>query len=228
MPRALYKKLRSSRRPNNDPCIMTARAAEQSSYQVSDFVLCRECEQRLSRNGESYVMGLLPKGGGRFPLLEALQRSHAYEKRDDWAVYHAIDSPQINREQLIYFGISIFWRASVYTWRLKGRKPIRIELGSRYNEELRLYLLGQTLVPERAHLIARVCTDLAGRNFMFPPIESTGRGPRRFGFFACGLDLGFCITKTPSEELQLLSVTRWPDQPILTFDWEKDPRWAFE
>jgi hypothetical protein len=54
MPRALYKKLRSKGKGNNDPCVVTARDFRRSSGQYTDYVFCKKCEDRL--NVEAKIM----------------------------------------------------------------------------------------------------------------------------------------------------------------------------
>jgi len=51
--------------------VATLKGTRQSSYQVRDYVLCRDCEQLLSREGEDYVMRLIHQDG-RFPFLDLL------------------------------------------------------------------------------------------------------------------------------------------------------------
>ena len=48
-------------------------AQRQSSYQITDYVFCGDCEHRLNVNGEQYVLGLVARQNLDFPLLDLLQ-----------------------------------------------------------------------------------------------------------------------------------------------------------
>jgi len=224
LPRSLFKKLRSQGKRNNDPCIVTAREFRRSSWQYTDYVFCKECEGRFNDCGENYVMRMLP-GKTRFPLLEVLDNARPFRQGPGWKAYRALDTPSIDRTQLAYFAISVFWRASAHTWTLNGRGPIQIDLGSEYNDKLRRYLLGETSVPPQANLSVSVCTDLMSRKLMNPPTAHETHRPRSFGFLACGVDFDFCISKTAPSWAQRLSLMTKPDQIIISYDGEKYPKW---
>ncbi len=73
MPRALYRMARGKgTRGNQDPYVVRRTENKPSSHQVTDYVFCSDCEQRLNKNGEKYVMSLVMVRDGRFPLLETL------------------------------------------------------------------------------------------------------------------------------------------------------------
>jgi hypothetical protein len=65
-------------------------------------------------------------------------------------VYSASELPAIDVGQLVYFCSSVFWRASVSGWSLFGKKFEPINLGNKYQEKLRRYLLGEDAFPETA------------------------------------------------------------------------------
>jgi hypothetical protein len=224
MPRSLYKKLRSKGKGNNDPCVVTARTFRRSSWQYTDHVFCKKCEDRFNLGGEDYVMSILPNQTG-FPLLEILERAQPFRQKDDWKAYTAAETPTIDRTQLSYFALSVFWRASAHRWTLKDHAPIEIELGKLYNEGLRRYLLGETEVPTQANLSVSVCTDLMSRKVMNPPTAHVKNGLRSFGLFACGVDFDLCISKSAPSWAQHLSVLRKPDQMIVSYDPARHPRW---
>lgn len=62
LPRALYRMARGGgAKGNQDPFVVTRQERKQRSHQTRDYLLCRDCEQLLSRNGEAYVMRLVTK-----------------------------------------------------------------------------------------------------------------------------------------------------------------------
>jgi hypothetical protein len=225
VPRSLYKKVRTSGQRNNDPLVLTAKSRRPSSHQLQDYLLCRDCEHLFNVNGENYVMRLA-LASGRLPLLDILDKITTPVQTNEWKSYSAADTPQIERDKLAYFALSVFWRASVHTWHNEDGSTVRIELGTRYNEEIRKYLLGQTLVPAHAHLKVNVCTDQVHQNMFFPPAANVKNKLRLFGFVACGIDFRFGIGKSVPGFLQRLSILKKPEQWITVYDCSKHQTWS--
>ena len=145
LPRGVYVHSRGPR--DSLPYIATARGEHPSQHQYKQHLLCSECEERFNENGEKYVLGLMNSRNQNFPLRNILNQSRATASAH-WSQYSAKDTPTIDREKLAYFGLSVFWRASVATWKdASGISEIRINLGEKYNEEIRRYLLGETGFP---------------------------------------------------------------------------------
>ena len=51
LPSSLYKKSRWVNSQNPNPALLSGRGMVQTSKQIRDYVLCRDCEQLFSRNG---------------------------------------------------------------------------------------------------------------------------------------------------------------------------------
>ena len=79
--------------------------------------------------------------------------------------------------RLLYFGVSVFWRASVAPWKDRGRNLRLISLG-RYEEEFRRYLLGEVQFPAKAALILHISKEVVPEMTVAFP-----RTNRDFGFF---------------------------------------------
>ena len=56
----------------------------------------------------------------------------------------------MNIEKIGYFCVSVFWRASVCDWESSGEKYEAINLGAKYQEQIRQYLLSTADLPENA------------------------------------------------------------------------------
>src|ERR1700722_10196552 len=124
---------------------------------------------------------------------------------------------------LAYFAISVFWRASVKTW-YGDSDEVRIVLGTKYNEQIRLYLVGKTSVPPTARLTLGVCTDNLYQNMFSAPSITDPPKDRVFGFLVCGLDFRFAIGKSDPANLEKLSLLTKPEQWISTGDCTKYQR----
>lgn len=215
MPRALYRMARGSgTEGNQDPHVLTAKERKSSSHQIKDRVLCGECEQRFSKNGEDYVMRLVTKRSGQFPLLDMLAAVPTALKMPKWTAYSAGDTPGIDRAKIAYFALSLFWRASVHTWIQHSGERTRIDLGKKYDEEIRRYLLGETPIPENANLLVAVCTDEVSQKSFFAPEENQKAKDRSFGVMVRGIFFLFRITRTPAAWQARLSMVNTPYELI--------------
>src|SRR5438552_6013050 len=55
------------------PIIINSRVIMHSSRQTKDFLLCRECDNLLSKNGENWIIPKLARQNGQFLLADHLQ-----------------------------------------------------------------------------------------------------------------------------------------------------------
>jgi hypothetical protein len=215
MPRALYRMARGSgQKGNQDPHVLSAKGRKPSSHQIKDYVLCHDCEQRFNRNGEDYVMRLVTKRNGQFPLLDTLNATATTLIGKKWTAYTASQTPSIDRAKIAYFALSVFWRASVHTWVQESGEKTRIDLGTKYNEEIRRFLLGETPIPKNTNLLVAVCIDEESQKTFFVPGENEKVKDRSFGVMVRGLFFYFRITRTPALWQARLSMVNTPHEPI--------------
>ena len=74
MPAALYRATRNAAAVNPNPAVITSRGTVQTSQQMQDFLLCKDCEELFNKNGEKYVMSQVNRSG-KFPLLGTLRKA---------------------------------------------------------------------------------------------------------------------------------------------------------
>lgn len=79
--------------------------------EITDFILCFDCEHRFSRHGESEVLGHL---AGKIvdkpsPLLAKLQLLTVLEQDASLKSYCGADAG-LNMDMFAYFALSIIWR----------------------------------------------------------------------------------------------------------------------
>jgi hypothetical protein len=227
LPRALYRMSRGAgRKGNQDPHVLRRTEQKSSSFQVKAPLFCRECEQRLSTNGENYVMPMVTQKDGRFPLLEILTAAAARSKTPAYRGYSKMETPEIDRAKIAYFAISIFWRASIHTWKADNGEEIRLDLGKHYNEEMRRYLLGEIPLPKHAFLITTACADLVSQQNFFMPGENKKIKDRSYGVGLRGLFLLFRISKTPPEWHVDKSMINNPREWIAVWDCFANKVWS--
>lgn len=189
MPKALYKMLLSPGDVNRHPVIVTAHLSVRSSHQVKAALLCRNCEQLLSANGEDWVMKHVCRGND-FPLLDTLRQVPCDAAKDGIEVYSCARRADIDIRSLAHFAVGILWKAAVHDWKLVGGpSPTRIQLGT-YSEVLRRYLVGLTTFPGDFALSVTTCTDFYSQQAVFDPAiaKSGAEAPyRQFFFLARGV-----------------------------------------
>lgn len=162
LPAAIYRQLRgSSSGSDPNPVIITSSRALTSSMQVSSHFLCRDCDARFSMQGENYVVTQCARGNGSFKLRELLQNASplGVDEISRTAVYDVQHLLGSNVDQYVYFAASVFWRASAHKWSMGGERIRQISLGEKYQEQFRLYLLGQAAFPENARVYVHISSE---------------------------------------------------------------------
>jgi hypothetical protein len=195
MPAGMFRRLRSDEESPH-PTLMTPRGSRSSSDQIRDNVFCGECEQRLHKNGEDYVLRMAATKDG-FRLLETLLPTTSNSGKE-WLRSTHTDSPGVRRDHLAYFGLSVFWRAAVHHWPGADRpgRTVKIELGEKNTEILRRFLMGEGVVPATMNLMLFVLTDKLSQGVIYLPSQSSKQNFRwGYGFVACGYMFNLLLGK---------------------------------
>jgi len=203
LPRALYKALRDDHGDGNpNPVTITPKRATQSSRQQTTRLLCHDCEQRFSRNGERWVLSNCLKADRTFPLRELLdlqQPDHSAPGQPT-RIYHAVSIPAIDTSALAYFGASMFWRYSVYPWGTDGSYTVKL---GPFEEGFRQYLVGDAAFPDSAALWVLVREPSLVDRLTYTPTTGKGSGAYSHRFpmpgFIFMLWVGNRITDTHRE-----------------------------
>jgi hypothetical protein len=140
MPAAIFAQLRTPAAKNPHPVLMTSDVSLISARQIKDYVLCGDCEQLFSRKGESWVLANMYRPTG-FKLQDSLIGAWPVHAEPNIAVYAGNSIPGIDMDALVYFAMSIFWRAAVHQWRIGSGNSEPLKLGSA-QEGIRKFLLG--------------------------------------------------------------------------------------
>jgi hypothetical protein len=128
------------------------RIALQSNEQVRKHLLCDSCEQLFQKNGENHVLHLYSRTQSSFPLRDKLLKSESSSTHDGKRTYQSKDLPAgVRWSDFRYFAASIFWRGSVANWGV-GLAHYKGALGTKYEEVLRKFLLGQGEYPSEMML----------------------------------------------------------------------------
>jgi len=176
LPAGVYRVIRDETQDNPDPLKFNDDAVFQDSKQVSDYLLCRECELRLNKNGEHWFLANCWRKN-RFLIASALDSATVAASSEEIKVYHAAEIPKLNVAALTYFATSMFWRASAHRWKIAGKEGRGIELGP-YEEQLRKFLMDETRFPENCVLWVSVPETLTP----FVHLSLTPYGGRKGGY----------------------------------------------
>jgi hypothetical protein len=191
LPKRLYSMNMAKTLKNPNPVTLSHGKAKQISDQLRGYTFCAQCENRLSKNGEQWVLAHLPRDyKDPFPLQDALIPAAPSIIGDNINIYEGRNLAAFDMDQLIYFGISVFWRGACREWKSsKGAIAPPVDLGE-YYEPIRQFLLGGPF-PQNVHIVVLVHNLKPVWNAAIP----VQRGKNGYGdfywFYANGL--GFML-----------------------------------
>ncbi len=118
--------------------------ARQTSKQAASHLLCCKCEELFSKNGEQWVVRHAAQSETHLPLRSLILEGLPTPVIDGTLWYFNAEEIQgVNVDALVYFALSVIWRAGARSWELDGKRIPALSLGP-YSEILRSYLLGET------------------------------------------------------------------------------------
>jgi len=161
MSKGIFAQLRTPTAKNPHPVLMTPQVSVISSQQLRDYAFCSDCEQRFNRNGESWVLANMARMNG-FKLQDALIQAGPVVVHPTIALYAGAAIPSIDMDALVYFAMSIFWRAAVQEWKSIDGLTTRLDLDG-HEEEIREFLLGGVAEPAGTASSAYPARGTSGR-----------------------------------------------------------------
>jgi len=132
------------------PVRMTATEITATNIEVTAPLLCQECEDRLNRDGENWLLPKLATIDQKFPFYDLVVAVPPDTAGEDFAAYACSRNEKIGFRKLTNFAVGVFWKASVHSWE-EGKTTPMIQLG-KYEERLRLFLMRKAQFPEKASL----------------------------------------------------------------------------
>jgi hypothetical protein len=193
LPKRAYSMNMARSLKNPNPVRIAHGMAMQVSDQLRGPTFCEDCERLFSTNGEQWTLGNLPKDYKEpFPLQDALVPEAPIVIAHNINVYAGSKIAAFDLEQLIFFGMSIFWRAASRQWKSsQGAIAPAVDLGEHY-EPIRKYLLGGPF-PDDVFLSISIHSRKPVPSAMFPVLEAENQaGKRLYWFYIDGL--GFRLT----------------------------------
>lgn len=235
LPKALYRMCRSTRANPNPVATGTGRAYL-TSAQATTKLLCDSCEQRLSRLGETYVVGGCYRPNAKFLIRDVVSAAEPEGIVRGQPYYHATRLSGLNVDALRFLAASVFWRASAARWVAPAQDPFQNALG-RYESAFRQFLLGEATFPTAARLmISMSCETDPPLMLTFPRVQR-GFGYHSHDFYIPGLHFFLVIGnrlpleiatpfKNRYDEIPIFSVNSRVDGAfsVLAREWRSNPR----
>lgn len=167
--------------------IITATGTLKTQVQMKQPLLCRDCEGRFDKGGESHVLEMIaPKSRRAFPLHDRMRIAYPRDSDPSISRFYGPDFG-LDMDKFAYFAISVVWRLAATQWEMQDNSQTRpLNLGS-FQENMRRYLLGETPLPSDMAVIVIVCNDAKSRETFFLPCRSVEAGCLNFRFLARGI-----------------------------------------
>jgi len=198
LPRALYRMIGSgTSRQHPDTVQLTAASIKRSSEQARRHLLCRRCEQRLSANGESWVLNNCYRGRDRFRLRAEL-RNRALLSGSEVEAYSASEAEVTF---LVFFCLSVIWRASLCDWVCRAEIYKQIDLGP-FQEQFRKFLNSECGVPGRVRVMVLLSASNRPRLEMSLPIAYRRDDGRTYRFHIPGITFVATVGGMPYHALE--------------------------
>jgi hypothetical protein len=187
-PRRLYAFARAAELKNPNPVMSINGQLKQVSDQYQDYLLCKGCEDRFSNLGEKWVLAILPVTyGGEFPLHKVVEPITPKCIAPRLKVYDLSRVEAFGIKQIVYFGLSIFWRSAVHHWRTpSGSEAPKVELVG-YEEPIRRFLLSSEPLPNEIVLTVNLYPYKPVLPLVHPVIQERADGFSRYWFYIPGL-----------------------------------------
>ena len=212
VPAALYKLIRT---PESEPVIVTPNVVMQSSRQWQDYLLCGKCDNLFNQEGEGWVLPLLAKADGSFPLYDILVKCAPCEVEGNSALYAAGKNSEIDVAKLTHFAMGIFWKASVHSWSGEKTDPL-VGLG-KYGEGVRRFLRAEGCFPEHMALIVGVSPPPQMPTFNMP-YRGSAKGFHNFLFHVPGINFALNVGNLVSGDMKETCFASHRLHPILLKD----------
>jgi hypothetical protein len=188
LPKALYKLVRAEQLENPNPVMSVNGKLIQISDQFRGHVFCADYEDRLNKNGELWTLKNMPQNyDSPSPLQAALQPLDPAHIESNLNVYNVSNSASFDLQKLVYFGMSIFWRAAVHSWKSSnGKEADKIELGA-YEEPIHNYLLEIAPFPDDVAITIDIWPYIPPLKALQPVVAEQSDEGERYWFYIPGI-----------------------------------------
>lgn len=215
LPKRLYSMNMAKTLKNPNPVTLAGGQAKQISDQLRGYTFCKECEKRLNTNGERWVLAHLPKDYKRpFPLQDALIPAQPAILGDNINIYEGQKLAAFDMDQLIYFGMSVFWRGACRKWKTStGSVAPPVDLGEHY-DPIRKFLLGGPF-PQNVHIVVLIHNLKPVGNAALPVQRAQSGYSDFYWFYVNGLGFMLFLGDHSSPEAESLCAQHGANRPVV-------------
>jgi hypothetical protein len=220
VPSSLYKKCLEQEDGKINHPILASKSPQQKhalehpiSFQARDYVLCRECENKFNKNGETYFLSLYNEETKSFRIKDDLSRLKPKLSNQESSVY-SNKLHKLSYEQLTYFALSIFWRGSVNKWQI-NRKPIERIYLNIYQETIRKFLNDTTTYPDHVYLSLWISTTKREGDYFRFPYSTKASNFYFHQFLVSNLLFTLSVGKNTPESLRKFCLYSSEEHPIV-------------
>ena len=174
IPKGVYKAIRRANSSSDYSLVRVNRLRREissSNRQMRKHLLCKSCESKFSKNGETIAVGSCYKNKGQFKLrtqLNGLTPSYVDRRSKTKHYYGEKVSKSVRASAYAYFAASMVWRGSVGDWR-ESHSALNNTLSAKDSELLRQYLYHQTELPKNITVHVYVDFDSPSQATMSAP-----------------------------------------------------------
>jgi hypothetical protein len=222
IPAKMYKYLHA---PGAHPIAISQEVVMATDRQLQAYLLCPECEDRLNKGGEKWLLPLLAQYEGPFPFYDLLTKVAPEASFEEGAAYFAASNPAIQVDKIAHFGMGMFFKAAAHSWR-GGEKEPSIQLG-RYLESVRTFLMGETGFPERMTLNVGVLPQPVKAISCSYPYRGSNTACHNYLLYICGIEFALGVGKRIDLEARQACFVSNPLHPIIVTDFSGDLRANF-
>jgi hypothetical protein len=222
IPARVYEYLQA---PGTQPISISSKVVMETGRQLQDYLLCLECEDRLNKGGEMWLLPLFATYEGSFPFYDLLTKVPPEASFDIGAAYFAAKNPAIQVDKIIHFAMGMFFKAAVHSWEGKKKEPM-IELGP-YLESVRAFLMGETGFPERMTLNVGVLPPPVKAISCAQPYRGSNTSCHNYLFYISGIEFALAVGNQIDLTARQASFASSPSHPIIVTDFSGDLRGNF-
>ncbi len=211
LPKAAYKRNRAGQLRNPNPIVVVAGKAKQSSNQIKAYKFCDECEDRLNKNGENWILSnisTVTSQGTPFEIQNILTPSKAVDAGPGLLIFRERDIPEIDFDKLVYFAMSVFWRGTLDWPVTDGGEVPKVEMNGRQETAVRRFLLGKGGLPRDMVLTVALWPFKSVPPGFLVPRKDMGFYCRRFWFYFGGFIFSLALGKAIQRALKETCVYR--------------------
>lgn len=215
LPKRTYSMNMARSLKNPNPVTLSRGQAKQVSDQLRGHTFCAECEDRLNKNGEKWVLANLPKDyGAPFPLQDALIPEQPRFIGDNINVYAGRKISAFDIDKLVYFGMSVFWRGAAREWKSStGAVAPPVDLGE-YFEPIRQYLMGGSF-PDDVFIVVLIHNLKPVANAALVVQRATNHYGDYYWFYINGLGFQLYLGKSVPAPIRNVCAFRAPEGAVV-------------